>query len=111
MPLGVIQVLVEAHSRAALAQDAGKGRLPNLDRLPPHVGAVQLKSDAHEARGLGIESVTESPGMKFKGGGCFFVASMLHGLAASHCKSLKRNKNVLQQNATFRDIRSTRTKG
>jgi len=38
--LRMLQMLVEAHAMPAFAKDAGECRLANLDRLPPHVGAV-----------------------------------------------------------------------
>ena len=39
----MLQVLVQAHTRPALAQDAGQRRLAHLDRLPAQVVAVQLQ--------------------------------------------------------------------
>ena len=41
--LPVLQMLVEAHAMPAVAQNAGERRLAHLDRLPAHVGAVQLQ--------------------------------------------------------------------
>ena len=39
----MLEVLVKAYTVATLAQDAGQCRLADLDRLPAHVGAVQLQ--------------------------------------------------------------------
>src|SRR4051812_36539472 len=39
-PAVVLQVLVQAHAVPCLAQDTSECRFANLDRLPPHVGAV-----------------------------------------------------------------------
>jgi hypothetical protein len=41
--LRVLQVLVQAHAVAGLAQDAGECRLAHLDGLPSQICAVQLK--------------------------------------------------------------------
>jgi hypothetical protein len=41
--LRVLQVLVEPHTRSALAQDADQRGLANLDRLPSKIAAVQLE--------------------------------------------------------------------
>jgi hypothetical protein len=50
----VIQVLVEPHAWAALAQDAGQRRLANFERLSAQVCAVQLQK---------IEGVEERLGL------------------------------------------------
>jgi hypothetical protein len=41
--LGMLHVLFQAQPRSALTQDAGQGRLADLDRLPPKVRPVQLQ--------------------------------------------------------------------
>ena len=39
----MLKMFIQADTRPALAQDAGKRRLAHLDWLAPHVGAVQLQ--------------------------------------------------------------------
>ena len=58
--LGMLQVLVQAHARPALAQDAGQRRLAHLDRLSAQVVAVQLQQvEGVEERLRLVPPVTE----------------------------------------------------
>jgi hypothetical protein len=53
-PFGVVKVLVQAHTWSTLAQDAGKRRLANLERLLAQVLAVQLQEVKGVQEGLGF---------------------------------------------------------
>jgi hypothetical protein len=53
-PVGVLQVLVQAHTWSALAQDARQGGLAHFDRLPAQIGAVQLQEVEGVQEGVGL---------------------------------------------------------
>ena len=74
--LGVLQVLVQAHTRSALAKDARQRRLTHLNRLTPQARAVQLQQveDVEERAGL-VAPVAE----QLKGSPAFLIAT--HHLA------------------------------
>jgi hypothetical protein len=52
--LGMLQVLVQADTWSALAEDARQRRFAHFDRLSPEVRAVQLQEVEGVQEGLGL---------------------------------------------------------